>query len=128
MHLLSQIPLLGEKRREVGEGPLSPSEVGEGPLSPRAQDHTGMTNVSAGGPWRSPDPGLLKPVCMLVSTEQLAATGPGLTPGDLIELLCGEVLAQARNSSPGDSNVHPRRTSPVGTTLCFQLSNPRQGG
>lgn len=51
-HLLSGIPLLGEKRQEVEEGPASP----------RVQGHTGITVISDGGVW-----GSLKPVCVLSS-------------------------------------------------------------
>lgn len=51
-HLLSRIPLLGEKRQEVEEGPASP----------RVQGHTEITIISDGGVW-----GTLKLVCVLSS-------------------------------------------------------------
>ena len=72
MHLLSQIPLLGEKRHEVEEDAASP----------RTQGHAGTAIVSDGGP--------LEPVCLLEPTKQLEASARPLPRGsDLISVRGG---------------------------------------
>ena len=63
-HLLSGIPLLGEKRQEVEEGPASP----------RVQGHTGITTISDGEVW----------VPSSLSACLVRSLGPDLTPEVLI--------------------------------------------